>query len=136
MSRTKWTGLKMLSGILVFSSYLLPLSPNYVVLSQFPPWQMPIRAGGRSEWDPGVKEAMGRFICTLGFLAEFSFIPLLYHPGECLGCPEKQTSSRNYNLFVWVAVFQKTNKNNQKLLLFGISSEFIQCWLKNSSPNP
>jgi hypothetical protein len=37
---------------------------------------------------------------TLGFLAEISFTPLLYHPGGFLGCPEKQTSSRNYNLFV------------------------------------
>ena len=29
-------------------------------------------------------------------------------PGGCLGCPcpEKQTSSRDYNLFVWFAVFQ------------------------------
>ena len=29
---------------------------------------------------------------TLGFLAKISFTPLLYHPGRCLGCPEKQTS--------------------------------------------
>ena len=43
---------------------------------------------------------------TLGFLAKISFTLLLYHPGRCLGCPEKQTSSRNYNLFVWSAVFQ------------------------------
>ena len=57
---------------------------------------------------------------TLGFLAEISFTPLLYHPGGCLGCPEKRTSSRNYNLFVWSAVFQpkwndikKTYKNYQ-----------------------
>ena len=55
-----------------------------------------------------------------GFLVEFSFTPLLYHPGGCLGCPEKRTSSRNYNLFVWSAVFQpkwndikKTYKNYQ-----------------------
>ena len=43
---------------------------------------------------------------TLGFLTKISFTPLLYHPGGCLGCPEKRTSSRNYNLFVWSAVFQ------------------------------
>ena len=43
---------------------------------------------------------------TLGFLVKISFTQLLYHPGGCLGCPEKQTSSRNYNLFVWSAVFQ------------------------------
>ena len=33
------------------------------------------------------------YIHTLGFLAEISFTPLFYHPGGCLGCPEKQTSS-------------------------------------------
>ena len=43
---------------------------------------------------------------TLGFLAKISFTPLLYHPGGCLGCPEKRTRSRNYNFFVWSAVFQ------------------------------
>ena len=83
----------------------------------------------------------------LGFLAEISFTPLSYHPGGCLGCPEKQISSRNYNLFVRSTVFQpklnkilKTYKNHQnpfqKLLLFGILSEFIQYWLENSNPNP
>jgi hypothetical protein len=46
------------------------------------------------------------YLCTLGFLAEISFTPLLYHPGGCLGCPEKGTSSRNYNLLVLSAVFQ------------------------------
>ena len=58
--------------------------------------------------------------CTLGFLAKLSFTPLLYHPGGCLGCPEKETRSRNYNLFVRSAVFQpkwndvqKTYKNHQ-----------------------
>ena len=57
---------------------------------------------------------------TLGFLAKISFTPLLYHPGGCFECPEKGTSSRNYNLFVWSAVFQpkwndikKTYKNCQ-----------------------
>ena len=35
---------------------------------------------------------------TLEFLAEMSFTPLLCHSGGCLGCPEKLTSSRNYNL--------------------------------------
>ena len=57
---------------------------------------------------------------TLGFLAEISFTPLLYHPGGCLGCPEKGTRSRNKNLFVRSAVFQpkwnavqKTYKNHQ-----------------------
>ena len=60
---------------------------------------------------------------TLGFLAEISFTPLLYHPVGCLGCPEKWTSSRNYNLFVWCAVFQpkwnaiqKSYKNYQNPL--------------------
>ena len=60
---------------------------------------------------------------TLGFLAEISFTPLLYHPRGCLGCPEKRSSSRNYNLFVWSAVFQpkwnniqKTYKNHQNPL--------------------
>ena len=55
---------------------------------------------------------------TLEFLAKISFTPLLYHPGGCLGCPEKWTNSRNYNLFVSPTVFQskwygiqKTNKN-------------------------
>ena len=36
---------------------------------------------------------------TLGFLAEISFTPLLYHPGGPLGCSENRTSSRNYVLF-------------------------------------
>ena len=81
---------------------------------------------------------------TLGFLAEISFTPLLYHPRGCFGCPEKQTSSRNYNLFVRSAVFQPngmtfkkpTNiiKSSEKLLFFGIFSEFVQ-WLENSVPN-
>ena len=59
-------------------------------------------------------------VITLGFLAEISFTPLLYHPGGCLGCSEKGTRSRNYNLFVRSAVFQpkwndvqKTYKNHQ-----------------------
>ena len=51
---------------------------------------------------------------TLGFLAEISFTPLLYHPGGCIGCPEMQTSSRNYNLFVWFAVFQPKWSNIEK----------------------
>ena len=51
---------------------------------------------------------------TLGFLAEISFTPLLYHPGGCLGCPEKKTRSRNYNLFVWSAVFQQKRNDIQK----------------------
>ena len=57
---------------------------------------------------------------TLGFLVKISFTPLLYPPGRCLGCLEKPTSSRNYNLFVGPAVFQpkcndiqKTYKNHQ-----------------------
>ena len=48
------------------------------------------------------------------------FHSTIYHPGGFLGCPEKRTRSRNYNLFVWSAVFQpklndikKTNKNYQ-----------------------
>ena len=51
---------------------------------------------------------------TLGFLAEIYFTPLLYHPGGCLGCPEKRSSSRNYNLFVWSAVFQPKCNDIQK----------------------
>ena len=51
---------------------------------------------------------------TLGFLAEISFTPLLYHPGGCLGCPEKGTRSRNYNLFVRSAVFQPKWNDIQK----------------------
>jgi hypothetical protein len=83
---------------------------------------------------------------TLGFLAKISFTPLLYHPVGCLGCPEKQTSSRNYDLFVWSAVFQpkwnciqknlqKISKSTEKLLFFRIFSEFVQFWLENSGPN-
>ena len=54
------------------------------------------------------------FKYTLVFLAEISFIPLLYHLEECLGCQEKRTSSRNYNLFVWSAVFQPKWNDIQK----------------------
>ena len=54
------------------------------------------------------------YIHTLGFLAEISFTPLFYHPGRCLGCPEKQTSSRNYNLFFWSVVFQPKWNDIQK----------------------
>jgi hypothetical protein len=71
--------------------------------------------------------------CTLGFLAKISFIPLSYHPGGCLGCPEKQTISRNYNLFVWFAVFQpkwndiqKTYKNYQNLVKSYCFLEYFQ----------
>ena len=46
---------------------------------------------------------------TLGFLAKISFTPLLYHPVGCLGCPEKQTSSRNYDLFVCFLLFFSQN---------------------------
>jgi hypothetical protein len=84
--------------------------------------------------------------CTLGFLAKISFTPLLFHPGGCLWCPEKRTSSRNYNLFVWSTVFQpkwhgirKTYKDYQnpvkRYRFFRIFSEFVQFWLKNSSQN-
>ena len=56
------------------------------------------------------------------------------------------TSSRNYNLFVWSAVFQpkwnasqKTYKNYQNPVksycYFRIFSEFVQFWLENSGPN-
>ena len=51
---------------------------------------------------------------TLGFLAKISFTPLLYHPGRCLGCQEKRISTRNYNLFVWSAVFQLKWNDIQK----------------------
>jgi hypothetical protein len=51
---------------------------------------------------------------TMGFLAKISFTPLLYHSGECLGCPEKRTSLRNYNLFVLSAVFQPKGNGIQK----------------------
>ena len=55
-----------------------------------------------------------RFLHTLEFFAKISFTPLLYHPGRYLGCPEKQKSSRNYNLFVWSAVFQPKWNDIQK----------------------
>ena len=32
---------------------------------------------------------------TLGFLAKMSFTSLSYHPGGCLVCQEKWTSSKN-----------------------------------------
>ena len=51
---------------------------------------------------------------TLGFLAKFFFTPLLYHPGGCLECPEKQTRSRNYNLFVRYAVFSQNEMTFKK----------------------
>ena len=57
------------------------------------------------------------------FLHKISVTLLLYHPWGCFGSPEKQTSLRNYNLFVWSAVFQpklndiqKTYKNYQNPL--------------------
>ena len=73
---------------------------------------------------------------TLGFLAKISFTLLLYHCGRCLGCAEKMTSSRQYNLFVCFAVLQpklndiqKIYKNYQKPLtsycfldIFGVCS--------------
>ena len=61
--------------------------------------------------------SLGEFLFepnTLGFLAKISFTPLLYHPGRCLGCPEKGTSSMNYNLFVWFAVFLPKWKDIKK----------------------
>ena len=51
-------------------------------------------------------------LITLGFLAEISFTPLSYHP--------------------WV---QKLSKSSEKLLFFGILSEFVQFWLEKSGPN-
>ena len=50
------------------------------------------------------------------FLPKFLSLhyPLSYHPGWCLGCQEKWTSSRNYNLFVWSAVFQPKWNDIQK----------------------
>ena len=72
---------------------------------------------------------------TLGFLAEFSFTPLLYHPGGCLGCPEKTTRSRNNNLFVKSAVFQpkwndiqKTYKNHQNPVKSYCFLGYFQSW--------
>ena len=53
-------------------------------------------------------------IITLGFLAEISFTPLLYHPGGCLGCPEKGTRSRNYDLFVRSAVYSQNGMTFKK----------------------
>ena len=51
------------------------------------------------------------------------FHSTIIHPGRYLGCPEKGTSSRNYNLFVWFDVFsakwndiQKSYKNYQNPL--------------------
>ena len=53
--------------------------------------------------------------------------------------------SRDLYLFVWSTVFQpkwndiknlqKLSKSSEKLLFFGILSEFVQFWLENSGPN-
>ena len=67
-------------------------------------------AGGVQQRNGKEKRGWG----TLGFLAKIYFTPLLYHPGRCLGCPEKRTSLRNYNLFVWSAVFQPKWNDIQK----------------------
>jgi hypothetical protein len=91
-------------------------------------------------------EFSGSSRATLGFLAKISFTPLLYYCGRCIGFPEKTTTSRNYNLFVRSAVFQskwndiqkklqKLSKSIEKLLFFGIFSEFVPFWVENSSPN-
>ena len=68
---------------------------------------------------------------TLGFLFKISFTQLLYHPWGCFGCPEKCTSSRNYNLFSGSAVFQpkcnkieNTYKNHHNPLKVTIFSNF------------
>ena len=105
---------------------------------------------GRREAGPqeGKKIHKGQVVmqwATLGFLAEISFIPLLYHPGGCLGYLEKRTSSWNYNLFVWSAVFQpkfneikkptKIIKVQLKVTFFGILSQFVQFWLENRGLN-
>ena len=50
----------------------------------------------------------GRPQSTLGFLAEISFTPPLYHPGGCLGCPEKGTRSRNYTLLISIGKLKPT----------------------------
>ena len=80
-------------------------------------------------------EKMCGCLCTLGFLAEISFTPLLYHPGGCLGCPEKGTRSRNNNLFVKSAVFQskwndvqKTYKNHQNPVKSYCFLGYFQSW--------
>ena len=80
------------------------------------------------------------------FLPKFLSLHYYTHPGGCLGCPQKRTIARNYNLFVWFSVFwpkwndikknlQKLSKSIKKLLFFGILSEFIQFWLENGGPN-
>ena len=70
------------------------------------------------------KRILETYDYTLGFLAEISFTILSYHHVGCLGYPEKSTSLRNYNLFVWSAVFQpkwsnieKTYKNHQNAFI-------------------
>ena len=69
--------------------------------------------------DPIAIECCRQLWCyTLGFLAEISFTPLLYHPWGCFGCPEMQTSTRNYNLFVWSAVLQPKWNNIEKTYCF------------------
>ena len=47
---------------------------------------------------------------------------LSYHPGGCLGCQEKQKSSRKYNLYVWFAVFQPKWNEIKKKTFFRLRS--------------
>ena len=71
---------------------------------------------------------------TLGFLVKISFTQLLYHSWGCFGCPDcpdKRTSSKNYNLFGGSAVFQpkcnkieNTYKNHHNPLKVTIFSNF------------
>ena len=65
---------------------------------------------------------------TLGFLAKISFTPLLYHPGGCLGCPEKRASSRNY-IFLFgllCCFFAKMEWHSKKLQKLSKSSEIFR----------
>ena len=100
------------------STYLGTLGP-WIACSRY------LHSGCRNEWFSTCSLLLLQKVTmvhtyTLGFLAEISFTPLLYHSGGCLGCPEKGTRSRNYNLFVRSAVFQpkwndvqKTYKNHR-----------------------
>ena len=87
---------------------------NSTLISKIPTREVVLCQVDMEERSSGCLFRRKSYKCTLGFLANISFTPLLYHPGGCLGCPEKRTSSRNYNLFVWSAVFQPKLNDIQK----------------------
>ena len=55
-------------------------------------------------------------VAKLGFLAKISFT--IIPPKGFLGCSEKRTISRNYNLFVWSHVFFQPKWNDIKKTLY------------------